>query len=385
MVIGADGKIKGKIFFRTEINAMSDPILYINNYAVPYAHVKKWPSVSESISYDSSLNISDGWSVELDNSDPNDYDPKYSGSLLYGTKIKKISVAIYEPDLLSYTAYGVIDNVSTDNSAVTIDVVSQLSAVAENDVQIVETGMTPADVIYKMLTSPKTLGSTTPLIDPSFIDMSSFRYASNLQMANRCTIDINILKSSSDAKKYGDVIPELLKIGHCYIYTHYDRIYLWQYSTRKNPSILIDSVVAGSYRDYYQTDEAFKIKNSYNIIYKNGAGVSAKIDKDNDSIDDYGESIFGVPSDDVDSTSSTDFNALIDNPTGAKWCGDIALERYGSLAKGCDFALNYKYHTIKVGDIIGLDFEPFDETPVLVLEADYDKTGDKIEFKALFL
>jgi hypothetical protein len=368
---------------------MSNLIFYLNGYALPAGDVTKWPMLSEEISYDSSFNVPDGGSIEINNTDPRKYDPKYSGSLLYGTKVLKLPVSIYDPDISQTTMRGVIKNVSTEsgNGKMVIEYTSQLSAIAENDCEIITTGKTPADIIYKMLTSPITKGSTTPLIDPSYIDQSSYRFSFGHQKSSRCTANATVYKGGDDSKKYGDLIPEICKIGHMALFSHYDRIYFWQYTDNKTPSIIIDKVNAGSYRDTYSQDEAFKIKNSYSIAYFNGASVAYETGKDDDSIKEYGESIFGVPSDDVGSDSSSDFNVGIDNVIGARWCGQTAISRLYKPAFMCEFEKPYAWNQIKIGDILGLNFDSFYgyNTPVRVLSVDYDRDGNKIHFKCLFL
>jgi len=366
---------------------MSDPILYINNFAIPYGDVKSFPPLKEEINYDSSsINIPDSYSFELDNTAPTKYDPKYSGSLLHDTKIFGLPISRYNTDLGKTDLRGVIKNVSTDNGVLTIEGTSQLSAISENDVQFVKNGVTPADAIYQMFTSPITFGSTVPMIDPSYIDIASFQFASGVQKTGKCTVNINLVKTGDKTKKYKDVLPELSKIGHCALYSHYDRIYLWQYTPNKNPGIIIDSYITGSYHDGYSTDDAFKVRNSFIVAQKSGTGVAYAYGKDLSSIQQkYGESIFGIPTDTVDSTASNDFNILIDNVAGSQWCGNIGLTRFSKPALLCYFDLEYKYNSIKVGDVVGLNWAPFSSTPVLVLSAEYDKSGNRIKFKCLFL
>jgi len=367
---------------------MSDPIFYLNGLAVPAGDVKRWPSLFESVSYDSMFNVPDNYSIELNNTVKTKYDPKYAGSILYGTKVLKLPVSVFDVDLNQTVMRGVIKNVSTTDDIITIECTSQLSALAELDAEIVETGYTPAQIIYKMLTAPKSLGDITPLIDPSYIDMTSYRFAHSHQAQNRCYVDIAVYKGGEDKKKYTDIITELNKIGHMNLYSHYDKIYFWQYVTDNTPSIIISSIISGTYKDTYSQDEEYKIKNSCSIVYKNGASVAYYEAKDMDSIDKYGESIFGIPTDDVDSDASTDFAAIIDNVNGAKWCGDTAISRLKTPALMCEFSVEYKYTpVVKVGDVIGLNFGAFVglNTPVRILEADYDRGERRINLKCLFV
>jgi hypothetical protein len=368
---------------------MSDLILYIDNYPIPSQDVNKWPVLNESISYDSNFDIPDGATFEINNKNPYAYDPKYSGSLLYGTKVIKLPVSVFDPDLNQTTMRGIIKNVSTDTGSgnLTIECTSQLSALAEKDCQIIETGKTPADILYKMLTAPLSLGSTTPMIDPSYIDQSSYRYCTFYQAANNCLCNITVYKGEEDGKKYSDVIPEINKIGHMNLYSHYDRIYFWQYTSNKTPSIIISTYNVGTYRDYYSQDDVYKIKNSYSIAYFNGLNIAYAVGKDLISIRDYGESIFGIPSDDVGSDTSADFDVGINNLKGAKWCGETAISRLKTPAKICEFEIPYAYNIIKIGDILGLNFDAFYglNTPVRILSAEYDKDGNKIKFVCLFL
>jgi hypothetical protein len=367
---------------------MSNLILYINNYPVDYGDVKSFPALNEEISYESSLNIPDSCQCTLDNSDPSKYDHKIPGSLLFGTKKIGVPVALYDPDIGQFVFRGVTKNITTTSGAnqeIQIDITSQLSALSQNDCEISESGITPANAIYKLLTTPISRGSITPMIDPSFIDQNSFAFAHGVQSANRCTMNINISKDGNNNKKYSDVLPEISKIGHCFIYSHYDRIYLYQYTTKKNPAITISDPVAGSYKDYFKTDESLKMRNSYTVAYMSGSNVAFARGKNDISIKKYGESIFGVPTDEVGSDSSNDFNILIDNVAGAHWCGKTALERFSSPLLGCEFTLEYSYNFLKVGDIVGLDFDSFSETPVLILGITPDKSGNRIDFKCLFL
>lgn len=365
---------------------MSNLQLYINNFLISSSDIIKWPSLTEEISYDSNFNIPDKYDIELTNANPHKYDPKYSGSLFYGTKIMKIPVYIYDPDVSAIIMRGIIQNISTDNEKITISCTSQLSAISDNDIEIIETGKTPAEIVYKILTSPITKGSTIPLIDPSYIDHASYRFSSNYQRANKCTANITVYKGD-DGKKIGDIIPELNKIGHMYLYSHYDRIYFWQYTGDQTPSFIVDKIKANSYRDYYCQDEAFKVKNSYNVAYYNGANIARVTGKDDDSIEKYGEFIFGIPSDDIDSDSSADMCVGIDNILGAKWCGKTAIERLYKPSLMAEFEIEYKYKFLKVGDIIGLNFGVFTgyNTPVRLLTMDYDRDGDVIGIKVLFL
>ena len=368
---------------------MSDPILTINGLPIPYGDIIKFPEISEEINYDSSFAIPDNTSVTLDNSTPSKYDHKVSGSLLYGTQIINLPYTIYEPDLLSYTGRGVIKNVSTQksNNQITFTLTSQLSALANKDVAYSATGITPAEAIYNMITGPATLGDSTPLIDPSYVDMSSFNFATGVQRLNKCTINIDVAKDGDNNKKYSDVIPELLKCAHCFIYTHYDRIYLYQYTANKNPSIIISDILGGSYHDEFSEDDALKLRNSYTVAYKNGTSISYATGKNDDSIYQYGEIIYGIPTDDdTKSDSSSDMNILIDNSSGAHIAGEIALTRFSKPILTCTFDTDYfTYYFLKIGDIIGLNFDSFSNTPILLFSADYSKSNNKITFKGLFL
>lgn len=368
---------------------MSDLILYLNNYPLPAEVVTKWPELKEEISYDSQFNIPDGFTVEIDNHDPTRYDPKYPGSLLYGMKVMKIPVSIFDPDMNETIMKGIVKNISTDEGTgiMSIDCTSQLSALAENDVQIVETGITPAEMAYKILTAPVTLGSTTPIIDPSFIDKSSYRFCKNYQQYQRWTGNITIYKGGDNNKKCKDVLPEINKLGHMALFSHYDRIYFWQYTEDYTPSIIISSTIANSYKDYYSEDDAFKIKNSYSIAYFNGATVSTVTGKDMKSINDYGESVFSIPSNDVDSSTSADFTMGLDNVVGAKRLGIAVISRLCKPAFMCEFDLPYSYNMLKVGDVIGLNFGAFSglNTPVRITYAEYNRDDNRIKIKTLFL
>ena len=368
---------------------MSDLILYINGFQVPAGDVTQWPVLNESISYDSSFNIPDSYSFQLNNTNPNKYDPKYSGSIFNGTQVLKLPVTVFDPDINRTVMRGVIKNISTDSATgkLTIDCTSQLSALSTNSVQIVKTNTTPADIVYGMLTAPITLGSTTPLIDPSYIDSSSYKYAANYQASNKCYCNISVYKGTESDKKYADIIPELNKLGHMLVYSHYDKIYFWQYTSAKTPSIIISSYVAGSYKDYYSTDEQYIVRNSCYVAYYNGTSIAYYTNKDLPSITKYGEQTFGIPSDDVNSNATADFSALISNHTGAKWCGDTGTSRLKAPAFMCEFALSYDYSFLQVGDIIGLNFDAFSglNTPVRILSADYDRINYRIRFSAIFL
>jgi hypothetical protein len=365
---------------------MSNPILYINNYAIPYEDVDTWPALVEEINFDSSINVPDTREYVLDNSSPGKYDPKYYGSLLYGTKIFGLPVAVYEPDIGCYTSRGVIKNVSTDSSSnkISITVQSQLSALSNVDCQYVNASITPAQAMYNMMTAPITIGSSQKLIDPSYLDYSSFNFASTAQASNKCYVDIGVYKDGDNSKKYSDIFPELLKVAHCFMYSHYDKIYLWQYTGNNKIDYTISDIVAGSYKDSYSLDDAFKLRNSYNIAYFSGSSVVFKAGKDMSSIQKYGESIFGIPSDDVNSSNSSDFNVGINNITGATWCGNLALQRYKKPSLLCNFSVDYGYSFLKIGDVLGLNFYSFSNIPVLILSASYQRK-EKIDLKCLFL
>jgi len=186
---------------------LTNPILYLNGYAIPYGDVKTWPSVSEEINYDSTINVPDTRDIVLDNTNPATYDPRYSGALFYGTQIFKLPVSIYEPDLNCYTSRGLIQNVSTNSSGkdLTITYQSTLSAISNNDCQYVNTNITPAQALYNMLTAPLTLGTTTPLVDPSLIDRASFNYAATVQAAGVSASSLSLSSCSSSSCFAGDL------------------------------------------------------------------------------------------------------------------------------------------------------------------------------------
>jgi hypothetical protein len=366
---------------------MNNLTLYLNNVAIPAGKVLRWPEISEEISYDSNINIPDSYIVEIDNSNPLLYDPKYPSSILYGCQILKIPMSIYDSDMGQNIMRGWVKNIQTDSGTarMTVEATSQLSLLATNDVQIVKTGLSPAEILYQMITAPVTIGLPLPLIDPSYIDTSSYQYCASYQRARRITADINILKGGDSSKKFSDIIPELNKIGQMVVYSHFDKIYFWQYDNNKTPTHIISVVEAGSYRDYYSQDAAFKIKNSYSIAYINGANIAYATGKDMTSIQKYGESIFSIPSDRMNSTASADFNVGLDNETGAQNCGQAAMSRLNKPAFMCEFVLPYSYNYLKIGDILGLNFGIFSSTPVRVLSAAYDLSGNKIKYKTLFL
>jgi hypothetical protein len=368
--------------------------LYIDDIKIPSEKIIKYPEFSEIISFDSSLMIPDSAECELDNSD-NNFNPVVPGSILFGHG-KYSTIRLYDSVVDSDIFKGIISNIVVTKSTVTIEMTSDLSDAADTSCIYSATGITPAQAIYEILTKPPILAeitsysipypikATAGIIEPSMINKPSFDSASQYQLSHKCTVNISAVDSGSDNNnvKVSDMIEQLCKLGHCSIYTYANVIYLYQWKENTgtiNIQITSADILAGTLTWQYATDEAYNIRNQYRIAYAQVDSISFAQDKDDYSIGLYRLHRFCIPEDDVNSSGSEDYNVILDNYAGAKWCGDTGMTRFSTPTILMSFTLDYKMYALPLGSEITMQIAPYTGWNLVIIERNVNKDSGKIE------
>jgi hypothetical protein len=357
-------------------------ILRIDNTEIEDTYVVEYTFALEGINFDNSFTTMDEISVSLDNIDPDIFDPRYTGSIFYGTAIIGLSIDLFDDEINRYLFSGKIKNFTIDESSnqINIDAISNLAEVLGKDCTYSNsTNKTIAECIYEILL-------TSDLITADDIVYAGFQKAINIHAANSAYV--NIVYDEESTQEIGTVISELCRLGHCYLYSYQNLIYLWMYEAYAGQigvSLANKDIIAGSYKEYFASDD-LPIKNSYSIAYiSSGTTVSYVTGTDAASIATYGANKFSVPDEDTDETSSSSFNIIFRNLIGATWSGALALSRFKNPLKFCEIDIYENMDYIHVGSQVDLHITPFYGEPCLVVEREFQLQEKTIKLKCLFL
>lgn len=358
---------------------MSNLSLYINNSLIPPEDILKYPKEKEKLSDNNKILPSD-IKLTLDNVDKTKYDDRYPGSFFYATDWYGDIVELYDNDLEEFIFKGTLTNLLANDGAGELDIEASNYLVNLKDKTCIysnNSDKTPSAIIYELLTD-----SDNGNIDASNIVFSGFQNAINIQDANSVYYNVNF--DAENNKNVMDVINELCRITQCHVYSKKNLIYLYQwteYNGEIGTEIAGRHLVTKTFKQFYDDSNIY---NSYNVAYDNSGTVNYSEDNDATSISTYGERVFKIPDDDVDSTSSSAFNILCRNQTGADYVGDLALNRLKNQKKLFTLTVVDSLNTLQLGDQIDLNFDNFVREPGEIIEREYNRDKREIKFKGEF-
>lgn len=355
---------------------------YINDVLVDSSYiVADQPVSDEKISLNESELISSTWELKLLNIDGT-YSTMEPTSFIYGVDWYNATAMVFDTEQNIVLRIGRIKNVKEvrkDNTVTfTIknwvrDLIDDLCTT--NSV----TDITPAEHIYNILVD--TIG-----VDPSYINYQGFQRAISIQEANSAYVQMLFTRDKN--KKCISVVKELLRMSHCRLYTKNNYIYFYQYETYNGEigyQVKAKHIEVDSFVSEFNDSNIF---NDYRIAYDAGAGSIAwgnasSDEKDDDSIDLYGQKIFAVPEKDMESSDTDSFNILFLYAAGAQWSGNLAIERFANLRQFCNYTLMPSMNFVNMHDYLALAFSPFVNEPCRVVEI--SEKDNKKKVKAEFL
>ncbi|PKL35877.1 MAG: hypothetical protein CVV44_20385 [Spirochaetae bacterium HGW-Spirochaetae-1] len=337
---------------------------------------------SETISFNFTNMISATMSVILDNAE-HKYDDDYEGTLFYSGWYDATLLISDELDDVIWR--GRIKNIEkSTNAQLVVKSANFIKEIVDADCSIsygVETDITPAKIIYYLLTSIVN-------IPEEFLKLKTFEDADDIQTENSCFVEIKYSEEST--KKCGSIIKELCRLTSSYLYIendiiryHQDRLYTGVLGEHVRESDIREA----GYKTEYYTDD---ISNNYYIAYKNVTAVAYANpgtieDYIQESRDAYGSKTFRVPDDDMDSALAADFRILLKTQAGAAWCGSCKIERNHQFLQLATIELNGEKQYIPLNSQIDLTYNSFSREPLRVIEKKPDKDNNRVTMKCLFL
>jgi len=359
---------------------MNNLSIYISNTLVPSEVIREYPKSQEKLSFDGKV-IPDSIEITLDNIDRTEYDDRYPGSLFYGSTFYGDPVEIYDNDLGTSLFQGILVDIQADDGSGTLKIEASNYLRKLSDTPCVHANSsdkTPAEIIYEVLTD-----ATCGNFDASTIVYGGFQESINIQTANSAFI--NDTFTADNNKNCLAVINELLRMSCCEMYSKQNLIYLkqWQeYNGEIGTSIEKRHVISGTYKHYYEDKYVY---NSCSIAYDNAGTAAYVTDSDATSIARFGKRAYNVPDEDVDSTTSTDFNIIYRNATGAAWIADLILTRFSNFKKYSELSISDDLYYVELGEQFDLNWTPFIREPVRLIERELDKNSGLIKCKVEFL
>jgi len=356
----------------------------LNNTVIPDEDIIAYGKDEQSVDFNGNTLIASEYTIDIDDLDRDDYNPLYSGSLLYGVSWWNKEITVFDSDNGVYIWRGRLKKFKGDwaNNKLTITSSNYIQDAIDTICVYENTGnKTPAQIVYELLTD--NLG-----IDDSYINYSGFQSAINIQTAS--TVYTKVVFTKDDSKNVLQVIAELCRITQCVLYVVNNIISLWQYEEWGGLlgfEVRNDDIVEGSFK--FETVED-RIINDYSVAYENGANIALSTDSNAASISNYGiTKSFLVPDEDVDSTLAADYKILFLNAAAAGWAGDLAITRYKNILYKCEFILDNlkgEWNFLELNDQLDLNFyPPFVREPIRVTKLVKDKDKKLINIEAIFL
>ena len=354
--------------------------LTINSTTIPAVDIASIPNSMEKLEFDNKL-LPDSFKIKIDNTDKTNYDDRYPASFLYASDFYGWPFELYDNDNANYVFKGKVKNITIDDNsnAIEIEATNYIENLSKkNTVYTNSSNKTIAAIIYELLNN-----AACGDIDASLIQYDGFQDAINIQTTNTAYIDITYV--AKDSKTLINVINELLRISQCHLYTSNNLIKLYQWQEWDGISgerITAHDILPKTYKHYYNQD---KIMNSYSVAYDNAGTVAYSTGSDTSSITTFGTRPFNIPSDKIDSTTSTDFKILFRNATGAAWTGALALTRFKYIQKYFQLSMSYQKNYIPLAGQLDLSWYPFYGEPGQIVEREVDNDKKVIKIKGLFL
>lgn len=354
--------------------------LYINNYLIPHADVKKFPVADERIVFEGTGTLmASSYDFEMDNTDKSKYSDRVVGSFFYGMDFYNKTAELYSTLLGTTIWKGTIKNIteSEKNNTIVINATNYIRNLADITCVYSNTlNKTGAQIIYEILTQ-------VALIPVDDIFYSSFQNVINIQDANQ--VYFNVSYTSEDGKSCLDIINEICRItqSHLYLYNNIISLYQWSaWSGGSGFELKAKDIIESSYSHTYDNK---LIYNNISVVYESSGSVAYSTVSDATSILKYGKRSFNVPNEKIDSTSSSSFKILLKTSTGAAYCKNLALNRFKEIRKYCEFAVDSGFDFLTLNTQADLTFDTYSLEPVRVIERKIDNNNNTITLKCEFL
>lgn len=360
-------------------------LIYIDGNLVNPELVEEFPDVIESAALATDINIPDSIEIML-NDVGGVHNPLTPGSLLYG-RGTKFDVDVFSEELNRYTFRGKCSDVNVKHStrSVTISATSNLDSVKDASCFLNATDITPAEAIRRILTDPVGTDETSDfsldyplktakgLLSEDDINTALFDDVKAYQEANHCLVNVALDNSDSDNNNssIGDLIGNLLRHGHCGLYTYAGLICIYQWKKSGSVSgytLNASDIISASITWHYSQDEAYAMKNAYRIAYVDGTAVLWASDQDDDSVRLNGKFQFGIPDEAVHSSGSEDYSVIMARYLGARWCGNMAMSRFGAPTKEFTFIVPYGLEHLNIGMVVTLGVAPYTGMNMVIVE-----------------
>jgi len=348
-------------------------VVEINYNEIPSSDIVKYPTHDNKISFPSGDLIGTTDELILNNSDGN-YSDTNSNSIFYGVEWLNKLVTVYDDVNNIYTWVGRIKNltIKEKEKTVVVKIANYVRELADVTCVYSDTGITIAEAIYNIL-------HDVVEVPEGFINYGSFINVKNIHTQNSVTIDI-IYTAEHNAKCLS-VIQSLLRMTQCDLYTENNVIILKQWSEWEGVGgyrLKANDIIPLTFESTFEEN----IYNAYSVAYDNSGTVAYATGSVAGSA---GDKIWTVPKGEVESTSSTDFKILLDNQTGADWCGNLTITRYQYPIKTFKLKLDDHMTFVRPYDQLDLDFDDWIGEPTRLTRVKYDPSDNEVEVEGEFL
>lgn len=353
-------------------------ILKINNITIPDVDIKSLSSTDENIEFNGSALIASKLDITLIN-DGSEYDERIYGSMFHQVNYINWEVSVYDDDIQMTIWQGRLKEYSLEDKSRTVKITSSdyVRDIVDTNCIAVYSGITPAEVIYKILTNPTGLN-----IPSSKIVLGGFEEAKAIQ-ANQ-TITTNYI--ASDNVKCIDVIRTLCQYCNCLLYTVNNLIIMYQdrmYTGELGTPVGEEDVLPGSYKQW--GDDSGLI-NDYSVAYKSGVAVARALGADGASREKYGRiSSFVLPESGNDSGLASDLKIIFETSAGAHQAGSLAIDLFKDRLVLCSMTLDRHMNFVQLNDVLNLKFRPFVNEPIRVRKIKRDDKTNTLTVEGVLL
>lgn len=352
---------------------------YFDNTKISDEDIAKYPKQLERLSFDNDKIMADNVAIEISNVNRNKYDPRYPGSLLFGTQFYNKVFEIFRGGLVVFS--GIVKNiiVNDSNDRLTIVADSVFINLQADCVYSSDSDKTPAEIIYEIITD-------VAKVDESFINYNSFLDIDNKQSAAGVYMIVNYSKEENQSCM--NVISEICRIMQMKVISLNGQITAWQweeYAGDIGTEIKDNVHISKTYKEQY--DDETLINKTY-IAYKNGINVSFVEDEYLQTILDQ-DKYFSVPDEKIDTEGASSpyekYKILLKSQAAAQYVSSLALKRYQYLKKIFEMQISGNYEFLTIGDQVDLTTDNYIREPARIIEREFDQDNNRIKIKCEFV
>lgn len=352
-------------------------------YLIPQSDILTYSKINQKLKFNGQTLIAAKTTITINNVDRSVYDDRYSNSLFYAGDWYNWTIQQYDTELKTVIWNGRLKNIEVDDNAgsIVLETVNYVRELADTNCIISVTDKTPADIALDVLTDPVYLA-----IPETFINRWGFQQASGIFTENSVLMRAEYTQDSNI--KCISVLEEICRITQSYIYpvNNIIQFYHWQpWDGQIGTAVDTQHVIPKSYKHGFDDETIY---NEYLIKYYDTTEetVTDTTGYDLTSQSKYGKRCFNVPNSDIDSTSLDDFKLILQDKTGADYCGELALTHYSTIKKIYQITLNDKLQSkLHINSQADLNIEPFTREPTRIQDYEYDPNKGLIKIKGEFL